>query len=482
MQLIRRARRALVTCGVCGWVAAIAVGSAAAADTRLVEAVKAGRTDVVVALLKERIDVNAPAGDGSTALHWAVHRDDLATVERLLDARANVNVADDHGVSPLLLACTNGNVALVERLLAAGANPNMATASGHRPLMEGSRTGRTAVVRALIAAGADVNAADPFHGQTALMWAAAHRHPPLVRLLLEHGADVRGRSKVGFSSLMFAAQQGDLETTHVLLNAGAELDARTPDGVSALLIASGSVDGSTSGQFTIVNPSGHEAVALLLLDRGADPNATDAFGITPLHAAVRNDRRELARALLMRGANPNARLLKPRPGIMFGDVDERLWDPGATPLVVAAKAANVELMKLLVAHGADPSLTSTDGTTALMAAAGVARTEGQTMVTPERALEAAMLALRLGNPIDSVRSDGWTALHGAAYNGADVVVRFLAESGATLDVRDKEGRTPLSIAEGAKVKDTIFVVHQSTADLLRSLGARLGLRETSEGR
>lgn len=473
--------RLLVAGSVWMWLTVAAVSWAAAADDRLLEAVKAGRADVVAALVKERVDVNAPAGDGSTALQWAAHRDDLRTVELLLAAGANANAADDHGVTPLLIACTNGKLDVAERLLAAGANPNAATASGHRPLMEASRTGRSGLVKALIAAGAEVNAADPRRGQTPLMWAVAYRHTAVARVLVEHGADVRARSKAGYSPLMFAAQQGDLETTRVLLQAGADLDGRTPDGSSALLIASASLDASTTGQFMVVNQSGHEAVALLLLEHGANPNVADRGGIMPLHAAVRNGRLELTYALLARGANPNARLSKPE-NVMFGDVDERLWDAGATPLLTAAKAANVDLMRILVAHSADPTITTSDGTTPLMAAAGVGRTEGQTMVTEKSALEAVTLALELKDDINAARSDGWTALHGAAYNGADAVVRFLAKNGASLDARDKEGRTPLSIAEGAKVKDTIFVVHQSTVDLLRSLGARLGLRETTDGR
>lgn len=479
---VTRARSRLLVAGSAWIWLTVAVSSAAAVDERLLEAVKTGRADAVAALVKERADVNAPAGDGSTALHWAAHRDDLRIVELLLAAGANVNAADDHGVTPLLIACTNGGVAVAERLLAAGANPNAATAAAHRPLMEASRTGRSDLVGALITAGADVNAADPRLGQTPLMWAVAYRHPTVVRALLERGANVRARSKAGFAPLMFAAQQGDLDTTRVLLEAGADLDARTPDSSSALLIASASLDASTTGQSMVVNPSGHEAVALLLLERGADPNVADAGGVTPLHAAVRNGRLDLTRALLARGASPNARLLQPQRGIPFADLDERLWDPGATPLLTAAKAANGELMRLLAAHGADPSITGNDGTTPLMAAAGVGRTEGQTMVTEESALEAVTLALELGNHINAARSDGWTALHGAAYNGADTVVRFLATNGAMLDVRDQQGRTPLSIAEGATVKDTIFVVHQSTADLLRSLGARLSLRETTGGR
>jgi ankyrin repeat protein len=458
-----------------------ALATAAAADERLLEAVKAGRTDVVAALVKKRVDVNGRAGDGSTALHWAAHRDDLQMTELLLSARANVNAADDHGITSLLIACTNGSLDIAERLLTAGANPNASSTSGHIPLMEASRTGRGDLVKALTAAGAYVNAADPRWGQTPLMWAVAHRHTAVARLLVERGADVRARSKAGFSPLMFAAQQGDLETTRVLLEVGADLHARTPDGGSALLIASASLEASTTGQFTVVNKSGHEAVALLLLEHGANPNVADRGGITPLHAAVRNGRLELTQALIARGANPNAQLSRPE-NVMFGDVDERLWDAGATPLLTAAKAANVDLMRILVAYGADPIITTSDGTTPLMAAAGVGRTEGQTMVTEKSALEAVALALELKNDINSARSDGWTALHGAAYNGADTVVRFLAKNGASLDARDKDGRTPLSIAEGAKVKDTIFVVHQSTAGLLRSLGARLGLRETTDGR
>ena len=106
--------------------ATCSIGLAAAGDLRLIDAVRAQNLEHVRALLAERVDVNATQGDGATALHWAVHRDDSALVDTLLRAGARANVADDTGATPLFLACTNRNADIVGRLLSANANPNRA--------------------------------------------------------------------------------------------------------------------------------------------------------------------------------------------------------------------------------------------------------------------------------------------------------------------------------------------------------------------
>ena len=359
----------------------VAALGAAGSDPRLLDAVKNRDEDALRALLKQKIDVNVAEGDGATALHWAVHRDDLDAATLLISAGARVNAANDYGVTPLSLACTNRNSAMVEKLLAAGATPTATLSTGETVLMTCARTGHPDTVKALLARGANVNAKETRQGQTALMWAAAHGYAEVVRALIEGGADVRARSNVsrvfvasglkgelrgtsagfdydrgGFTPLLFAARQGSIETARLLLVAGAEVDDAAADGASPLVVAS---------------LSGHGKLGAFLLENGADPNAAGA-GYTALHAAVLRGDLELVEALVARGANPNAQLTKGTPVPRLGPQ----WAlpatlAGVTPYLLAAKFAAAEIMRVLRIGGADPKLTMKDGTTALMAAAGV---------------------------------------------------------------------------------------------------------------
>ena len=302
--------------------AVTSLGFAPANDLRLIQAIKGKDVVAVRALLKAHVDVNATQGDGSTALHWAVHYDDLTTVDLLLRAGSRANVANDLGVTPLYLACTNRNAAMVEKLLQAEADPNAKLLNGETVLMNCGRTGNAAAVKALIAAGAKVNAKEPEHDQTALMWAAAEKHPDVVRVLLDAGADFRARSRTytqivtsevtqragreelnytvlrgGSTPLLFAARSGDVESVGALLTAGADVNDTLPDGMGALVLAA---------------QSGNGLVARLLLEKEADPNAS-TIGYTALHAAVLRSDLSLVNHLLAHGANPNARITKGTP-------------------------------------------------------------------------------------------------------------------------------------------------------------------------
>jgi ankyrin repeat protein len=434
----------------------------------------------VRSLLKEKTDVNTSQPDGATALHWAAHRDDLETAELLIRAGAKVDAANDYGVTPIFLACTNGNAAMVERLLKAGANPNAALRTGQAALMTCARTGNVDAVKSLLAHGADVNAQEP-QGQTALMVAVAQKNPEAARTLIEHGADIHARSKGGFTPLLFAARVGDLDSARILLAAGANVNEVTPDGMSVLLMASA---------------SGQEALSIYLLEKGADPNAADSSGLTALHYALlkgisnisavqnvpvatylfRPNMLELVKALLVHGANPNAPIVKqpPRPPLA---VSPKITLVGATPFLLAAAAFDVEVMRVLVAGGADPLLTVEDKSTALMLAAGMGRFfDPPTEEDRRNALEAAKLAVELGIDVNAANEEGRTALHGAALFGADTIIQFLVDKGANVDTKDKLGMTPWSIAAGvisayAKSSDKRNPIHQTTANLLRKLGA-----------
>ena len=183
------------------------------------------------------VDVTIAQGDGSTALHWAVHWEQVDIAARLIAAGADVNAATDLGVTPLWSAAENSSLVIVRQLLAAGADPNAALLSGETVLMTAARSGDAAVVRHLLEAGAgtEVTAA---RGQTALMWAAAQRHAAVVEVLLEYGADVDTRTvswtevvktspdpwspeyvteqqQGGYTPLLFAARVGDLSLIHI---------------------------------------------------------------------------------------------------------------------------------------------------------------------------------------------------------------------------------------------------------------------------
>jgi ankyrin repeat protein len=448
----------------------------AAGDVPLVDAVRSGNVAQVRALLQQRIDVNAAEPDGTTALHWAARGGEVETARLLVAAGAKVNATNRYGVTPLSLASVSGSGPLIELLLNAGADPNTSRAGGETALMTAARTGSVPAVQALLARGADVRAKDPVHGQTALMWAVAENNASVVEVLLGAGADVHARSAHGFTPLLFAARAGHIDTARVLLAAGADVNATLPNGMAALLLA-------------VINA--RYELAALLLDNGADARA-DAVGWTALHHvawtrrpntgfnhpepvhADNLDSLELVRRLIAHGADPNARIRKdlrdePRTGL------NALNRTGSTPFLLAAKSADVALMRVLAGNGADPLLANADNTSPLMVAAGVSIfAPGEDPGTNEEALEAVKLALELGGDVNAVDGKGDTALHGAATRGANALVRFLVEKGARLDAKNKRGWIPLTIAEGVMIGGTVKR-QPETAALLRQLMKEKGL-------
>jgi ankyrin repeat protein len=460
----------------------------ASGDLRLVDAAKNRDRDAVRSLLKQHIDVNTPEADGATALAWAAHWDDTEIADLLIHAGANVNAANSYGVTPLSLACTNQNAAMVEKLLNSGANPN-GVPGGTPVLMTAARTGNVDTVKLLLAHGADVNAKESARGQTALMWAVAERHSEVARLLIEHGADVNARSTSGFTPLLFAAQQGDVDSARMLLEARANVNDASPEDGSPLVVAT---------------HSGHEALARFLLDKGADPNGADAYGITAMHYALlkglarvsgvrpisgagylyRPNMPDLIKALLEHGANPNARIAKfpPMPNTrQFKAID--LTPVDATPFLLAAASYDAPVMRLLATHGADPSLTDRAKNTPLIMAAGFAEGITHAVDRPQQddkdALEAVRAAVELGADVNAKNDIGDTAIHGAAYVGANDIIQFLAEKGAKVDVENIYGQTAWTIAAEvmtaglAKDKDLRpRNSHQNSAELLIKLGAK----------
>ncbi len=454
------------------------VGSPGIRDRRIVDAAEHQDMGLVRTLLVNGVDANSKQPDGATALHWAVHWNDIATAEVLIGEGANVNAVNRSGESPLSLACGNGNATMVQALVDHGADTNMAASSGETPLMRCVRSGRVDAVKILLAHDAQVNAKDKDHGRTALMWAVAEKRPEMVQALIEGDADIHMRSNDGLDALMLAARAGDVMSAELLLGAGANASDKGPQGMTALLLAAS---------------SGQQEAGLLLLEKGADANARDEYGATALHYAVtkgisvlngvhyaddvsalfRPSDIALVEALLRHGANPNVQLEKAPP---LGGTGSPAT-VGATPFLLAAASQDVTVMRMLVDAGADPKIRTTAGLTPLMVAAGAGRVQDLTEEEKLIALETVQLAVELGADVTAMNEDGLTALHAAAANGADAVVQFLISKGAKIDVRDKYQRTPLSIAAGERLpwipdgQRLSDMLQPSTRDLLLKLGA-----------
>ena len=486
---------------------ALSAADGAAAQTPVPDAAERGDLAAVRALIVEGADVTAVQGDGATALHWAVYREQQELVALLIDAGADVEAANDYGVTPFALAARQGHAGLLQRLLDAGLDPNdprHAVNAGETPLLAATRSGQLAAIDVLLDAGADIDAQETWNGQSSLMWAGAEGQAGVVARLIERGADITLRSNSGAGALLFATRKGSVPAVEALLAAGADVNESRPDGATALLVA-------------VVN--GYEDLVDLLLAAGADPNAEggstrltvqgmraqpmpleirtlgygeadneavrrgNIFG-RPLQSAVHVanwhisdqfvsvnlDRLRIMRALLDAGAEVNARNTMEEP--RWSGARYRRHMTGGTAFLYAAKVADVEAMRLLLAYGADPNIYSEDNITPLMAAAGVSWASNQERASEAQVLEAVKLIVEeLGADVNVASDVGETAMHAAAYRGANSVVQYLFDEGAALDVVALDGRTPLRVADGVEYGNS-FATHPHTAELLRELGAQ----------
>ena len=506
-------------------------------DRRLVDAVQQRDFDTARELLAGGgVDVDTPQGDGATAVAWAAHWDEIDLASSLIAAGGDVGAANDLDVTPLMLAADNGSLPMVELLLGAGADADAPRPTGDTAIMFAARAGSAAVVERLAAAGANVNAATA-SGHAALMWAAAEGHAGVVQTLIDAGAaliDARteatpyvprrrrprrgpillreseaanpaefprdgetdpARTAGGFTPLLYAVLTGDMETVRVLVDNGADVNDASPDGVSALMLAL---------------TKRHEDLALLLIERGADPNydrrdevldsyayladgqdplaaetpaeVDDFAGYTALHVAAATRQHRALRAMLAAGADANARMDRPKRfieafevGVFASPGAGRLTQVGTTTFMVAAKTADAEAMRILAEAGADPFATTVDGATALILAAGLGKRAAQDITyydwDQHRAIEAVRFALELGIDINAANEWGATALHAATYHAADDLIRFLVENGADLNATDWEEQTPLRLARGHMICCTTYVEHPEIADLLLEFGA-----------
>lgn len=537
-------------------VAGVAIGlHATGPDSRLADAAKEGDLKAVQTLISEKVDVNAAAGDGTTALHWAAFRDNAAIVNVLVKAGANLHAATRvGGITPLLLAAENGNAHAVEALMTAGDDANSVTQDGITVLMAASASGSVEAVKALLEYGAAPSAVDPQRGQTALMFAAGENRADVIKLLIAHGADVKAATAVvklerpkvdedgnplsdanqgggggarggrgrgngrgaqakqgqvidgkdgkevtaegrsgrrggqggsargasatamgGMTALLVAARDGHLEATRALVEGGANVNqVSESEKASPLVIA-------------IAN--GHYELAKYLLDRGADPNLATIDGLAALYAVVDTEWAQmgwapnpittqekvsyldLMKVLLAHGANPNAQLAKTLWFRPTSHNQEWVDKKGATPFWRAAESSDVQAMKILVAAGADPNLPSAEGVTPLMVAAGLGWGANSSRNAPDSWMAAVKYCLELGADVNAKDNYNYTALHGAAYRGDNEMVQYLVDNGAKLDVRSKKGQTVTDMANGPMVNAHLPTEHPDTIALLEKLGA-----------
>ncbi len=485
------------------WVVAALLAAdsvAASGQLQLADAVKEKNAAAIQALLQQDADVSSPQADGATALHWAAYQDDLELVDRLIAAGANVNAANDLGVTPLALASTNGNAAIVRHLLEAGADPDVASETGVTPLMQAARVGGVGAVQALLEFEADVNAHTGDRLQTALMWAAAQRHPEVVGVLLDHDADNHARTRTrrevvmldlgrrrtartaaedateiergGITALLFAAQSGDVDSARLLLDAGSDVNDAGADGNSALVAAAF---------------SGQGAVARLLLDAGADPHSAGG-GYTAMHAAVLRSDLDTIVALLAHGADINAPLTKGSPIRRYTShwALSSAW-AGATPLMLASHYLEGDIMRLLLRSGAAKTALP-NGTTPLLVAAGtyverrinrpLDHSDTPTVLgdifyerSAEASLEAVGILLDAGADVNEANPAGDTPMHAAAANGFTAVIELLADRGAKLNAKNQRDQTPLAMTSGRGAPGSTATNREKAATLLRELGA-----------
>jgi ankyrin repeat protein len=515
-----------------------AASGLAEAHSELADAVMKGDKAAVRNLIRQKADVNAAQVDGTTALHWAVYRDDVESVNLLIGAGAAVDAKNRDGITPLHLSALYGNAAVVKELLKGGADAKQKGPAGETMLMLAARNGSVQTIQLFAEAGADVNAKEPLRGTTALMWAAEQKHPAAVKALLDAHADFAvksasagvprnymasrvdteavkahaerqaraaaagrtyaeqlqwetangiapkianrrqpapsppaggaraatsvppppradadatddqevviaglvGSASGGLTALAFAAREGDLESAKILLDAGANVNQPTNYGWTPLLIAAN---------------NRHYRLASYLIEQGANVNLANKGDWTPLYLATDNrnieggdfpvpkpdmDNLEFIKILLDHGAQPNARV---KDNTLSRTIFTMQWffESGATAFVRAAQSGDTALLKLLLAYGADPMAVTDHGDTALTAAAGIGWVEG---VTYEKSakdnLEAIKLLLDLGLDPNHANHDGRTPLMGAALKGRNEVVQFLVDHGAKLDTRDGGSR------------------------------------------
>ncbi len=438
------------------------VGTSDNPTAPLADAAEARDWALVGKLIEQGVDVKQPQDDGMTALHWAVYHNHPATTKLLIDAKSDVNSATEYKVTPLSIACTHRETETVEILLKAGANIEFEAPGGETPLMIAARTGNATALRQLLKQGASLTGKEE-RDQTALMWAAAEGNVEAVDVLITAGADLNAVSSSGFTAMMFAARDGQIVVVRRLIAAGVDINVT----IESKRTGERSARNGTSALIFAVE-SGHFELAMELVAAGADPNdqrngfcplhvlswvrkpnsGDDPSGDPPPHGSGNLTDLEFVRAIVAAGADVNAKLEN-------GDGGRAELTPrGATPMLYAARTADVPLMKTLIELGADPGEPNVDGCTPLMAAAGVGvRSVNEEAGTEAEVVDAIEYLVSLGMDVNTVDNNQETAIHGAAYRSFPLVVNCLAKHGADSkfwDHKNKLGWTPVMIAQGKR--------------------------------
>jgi ankyrin repeat protein len=473
------------------------------AEHELADAVMNQNTATIEALLGKGADVNEAQLDDTTALHYAVYQDNLALAKRLIAAGADVDAVTRLGATPLYLAAVNGNSAMIAALLAAGADPK-ATVLSHNetPLMFAARSGAVDAVKVLLDAGADIEAVDDYRGATSLLFAAEENHAAVVSYLAERGANVNVRTKTevqqgrrgpalvsgGLTALILASREGGIDTVKALLNAKALVNQQSAQGHTALLTAiqNANVD-----------------IANVLIDAGADVSLANDRGWNPLYMAIKMRSLEkgtmpnpvvdmdamynLVERMVNKGANVNARLLadtEVHNSIRSTWLDEA----GGTPFLRASLCGDLKVMKLLLAHGADPLIATSNNTTALAALAGVGYTKGfmHDVGTVEESIEAMKMLIAAGIDLNAKNSDEVAAIHGAAHKNFVQAIQLLVDSGADLTSHSNRrgqfqrtdgisGNTVLDWADGFQTGMESAIYNAEAVELVEKLLKERGL-------
>ena len=470
--------------------------SPAFAIDALPDLVNAGERDAAIDLIADGADVNELSVDGTTALHWAVYRKDLELVQMLLDEDADPNLRNDYGATPMTVASEHGDFEIMRALVDAGGDIESPNSEGQTLLMAVARTGNTDTAKLLLDKGADVNAAETWGGQTALMWAASQQQPQMIALLLEHGATVNARGKDhdwprfvtseprtkpldlgGFTPLLYAAREGCEACVTALLDGGADIDMPDLWGQTPLILATLNL---------------HYDTANILIERGADVKRWDWWGRTALYNAIdlhlptsstRGDlpstdkltALDIARTLLEKGTYVDMRLKAEPPfrggdrGYTDGSADSRVVSAGSTALHKAAKAGDLEAVKLLLEFGANVDVSNVlYEVTPILAAAGVWRVYGifrevplsGEFTTGAQAAEVVKTLMDAGANIQDVAANGQNAAHGAAKAGWNEVVQLAYDNGVDLNAKDVGGLTPRDLAVMKGHLDTIALIDQ----------------------